>query len=164
MAMEVQLTRQEVALLRASFDTALRAVEAGNHPFGAILADSDGQVLLEAENTVVTGGDITGHAETNLVRLIDRESFSGSLERCTLYASTEPCAMCSAAIYWAGIGRVIYGLGQERFYSSLGEERQRQGLILHCRDVMAHGGRSVEVVGPALEDEAFAVHKGSWAS
>ena len=68
--MEVQLTRRESTLLRASFDLARSAAGAGNHPFGAILADQEGRILLEAENTVVTEDDITGHAETNLVRMI----------------------------------------------------------------------------------------------
>ena len=40
----------------------------GNHPFGSLLVDRDGSVVLEAENTVVTGRDVTAHAEQNLVR------------------------------------------------------------------------------------------------
>jgi tRNA(Arg) A34 adenosine deaminase TadA len=160
--MEIQLTRREADLLRASFEVAARAVKAGNHPFGAVLADKEGRILLEAENTVVTDGDITGHAETNLVRMIDRETYGGALENSTLYASTEPCAMCSGAIYWAGIGRVVYGLSQTRFYSSLTGARKQEGFDLPCREVFARGGRPVEVIGPTLEDEAAEVHAGFW--
>ena len=32
-----------------------------------------------------------------------------ALEDCALYASSEPCPMCLAAIYWARIPRVFYG-------------------------------------------------------
>ncbi len=42
----------------------------GDHPFGSLLVVADGRVL-EAHNSVVTGVDPTGHAETNLVRLRD---------------------------------------------------------------------------------------------
>jgi len=161
--MEVQLTRQESTLLRASFDVARRAAEKGNHPFGAILADQEGQILLEAENTVVTEDDITGHAETNLVRMIRRESYETELSNFTMYASSEPCAMCAGAIYWGNIGRVVFGLSQERFYSILGGIREQEALVLHTRDVLDRGGRPIEVIGPALEDEAAQVHEGFWS-
>ena len=36
--------------LRRSFEVARRALAHGNHPFGAILVDRDGNVLIEAEN------------------------------------------------------------------------------------------------------------------
>jgi hypothetical protein len=36
------------------------------------------------------------------------------------------------------------------------------GLRVGCRDVFAHGQRPSEVHGPALEDEALAVHRGFW--
>ena len=36
--------------LRRSFEVARRAVTHGNHPFGALLVDRSGTVLIEAEN------------------------------------------------------------------------------------------------------------------
>ncbi len=157
-----ELTALDEELLRASFEVALRAAAAGNNPFGAILADQDGKLLLEAENTVVTENDITGHAETNLVRMVRSESYGTDLHSFTLYASSEPCAMCAGAIYWGNIGRVVYGLSQERFYSILGGSREQEALALHIRDVLDRGGRPTEVIGPSLEDEAARVHAGTW--
>jgi tRNA(Arg) A34 adenosine deaminase TadA len=160
--MENELTARDEELLRASFEVALRAAAAGNNPFGAILADHEGKILMEAENTVVTENDITGHAELNLVRMTSEKSLGDMLRSCTLYASSEPCAMCSGAIYWGNIGRVVYGLSQERFYSILGGTREQEALTLHSRDVLDRGGRPTEVIGPALEDEAARVHDGTW--
>jgi tRNA(Arg) A34 adenosine deaminase TadA len=57
------------ALIRRALELARQARDHGNHPFGALLADASGRVRLEAENTVVTERDCTGHAETNLMRL-----------------------------------------------------------------------------------------------
>jgi len=159
--MENELTARDEELLRASFEVASRAAAAGNNPFGAILADHDGKILLKAENTVVTESDITGHAEINLVRMTIGKSLDDMLRSCTLYASSEPCAMCAGAIYWGSIGRVVYGLSQERFYSLLGGSREQEALALHIRDVLDRGGRPTEVIGPALEDEAARVHDGT---
>ena len=86
-----------------------RARAGGDHPFGALLADTDGRVLLEAGNSVVTLHDVTGHAETNLVSAATRRFEAGELAAMTLVASCEPCAMCSGAIYWSGIGAVVDG-------------------------------------------------------
>ncbi len=62
------MDKNDLKLIRLAIDVARRARENGNHPFGAVLADDQGHVLIEAENTVVTSQDCTGHAEANLMR------------------------------------------------------------------------------------------------
>jgi tRNA(Arg) A34 adenosine deaminase TadA len=146
--------------LRAAIALARRAREHGNHPFGAVLADESGAVLLEAENTVVTMRDCTGHAETTLVREASRQFGPEQLATCTLYTSTEPCAMCAGAIHWSGVGRVVYAQSAARLYAIVGPAPEQ--LDLPCREVFARTGRPIEVLGPELEDEASAVHEGFW--
>ena len=146
--------------LRAAIAIARRARPRGNHPFGALLADEGGKLLLEAENTVVTERDCTGHAETNLVRAASRRFTPAQLAKTTLYTSTEPCAMCAGAIHWAGIGRVVYALSEVQLYAIVGPSPDH--LMLPCREVFARSERPVEVLGPAIEDEAAAVHEGFW--
>ena len=157
------LTPAEVTWLRAAIDLARRSRDHGNHPFGALLVDSAGLVVAEAENTVVSEQDVTGHAETNLVRIASRRSGRAYLRSCTLYTSTEPCAMCSGAIYWSGIGRVVYGLSEAGLLELTGRHEDNPTMSLPCRDVFAHGQGEVQVVGPALEDEARSVHDGFWS-
>lgn len=148
--------------LRTAIEIARQAREHGNHPFGALLVDKDNQVLLQAENTVVTGHDCTGHAETNLMRLASQRYSLEELESCTLYTSTEPCAMCAGAIHWGNVRRVIYALGEIDLYDLIGASPEH--LLLPCREVFAHSQRNVKVDGPAheLDMEARAVHEGFW--
>ncbi len=150
----------DLRLLRQAIDVARRARAHGNHPFGAVLADGEGNVLLEAENSVNTEQDCTGHAELNLMRLASRQFSAKVLLRCTLYTSTEPCPMCAGSIFWGGVGRVVYALSEEGLYALTGDSPDK--LLLSCRDVFARGGRPVEVLGPALEEEARQVHEGFW--
>jgi tRNA(Arg) A34 adenosine deaminase TadA len=156
----VELTDTDRGLLRRAIEVARQSRAQGNHPFGALLATETGQVLLEAENTVLTARDVTGHAETNLIRLASTRLDKETLSRCTLYTSAEPCPMCAGAIYWAGLGRVVYGLSQSGLYAMTGAVHDE--LPLPCREVLARGGHAVKVIGPALEDEARQVHAGFW--
>jgi len=156
------LNDAEVAHLRWAIALARTARHHGNHPFGAILVASDGHVLVEAENSVVTSADCTSHAELNLVRLAstqyDQETLAGS----TLFTSTEPCAMCAGAIYWSGIRRVVYALSEERLYALAGAVRANEAMRLPCRNVFASCGRTIVVDGPSLDPEAEEVHIGYW--
>ncbi|MEO8393773.1 MAG: nucleoside deaminase [Chloroflexota bacterium] len=145
-------------LVRRSLQIAADAVAHGNHPFGALLA-KDRQILLEAENTIYGAHDVTNHAETNLVRLAVQRYEFAFLEGCVLYTSTEPCAMCSGAIYWSGIGTVVYACSAPRLADFAGK-----GLEIRSGEVFATGTRKVTVIGPVLEDEAAQVHAAYWKS
>ena len=148
--------------LQTAIEVAQKAREHGNHPFGAILVDENNEVLLEAENTVVSERDCTGHAETNLMRLATKSFSPEKLAKCILYTSTEPCAMCAGAIHWGNVRRVVYALGEAEFYELAGPSPEH--LLLPCREVFARTQRHVEVDGPATElvVEARAVHEGFW--
>jgi tRNA(Arg) A34 adenosine deaminase TadA len=152
----------DTALIRRTLEIARRAVLHGNHPFGALLVDGTGLIVLESENTVETLRDPTGHAETNLVRAAGAKFSRIELAEMTLYTSTEPCAMCSGAIYWAGIGSVVYGLSEAGLLALTGNNPTNETMHLPCREVLARGQRTVQVRGPLLEDEAVLVHKGFW--
>lgn len=155
---------QDQAYIQKTIALAHKARQRGNHPFGAILVGPENEVLLEAENTVVTEKDITGHAETNLIRSASQTYTPEYLALCTLYASTEPCPMCAGAIFWSNVRRVVYGLSEDRLYAIIGEETTDAVLKLACREVFERGSRSIEVVGPVLEEEAGEVHQGFWTA
>jgi len=156
------LNEVDLGHLRRAIALARSARDHGNHPFGALLVSAEDQVLAEAENSVVTSRDCTGHAELNLVRLASTKHDPDALERSTLYTSTEPCAMCAGAIYWSGIRKVVYGLSEDRLYMLTGADRSSEAMRLPCRELFASCGRSIAVEGPALDAEAEEVHLGFW--
>jgi tRNA(Arg) A34 adenosine deaminase TadA len=147
--------------LAEAVELARLAREHGNHPFGALVVASDGRVV-RAENTVVALGDPTGHAETNLVRLAAEELSTEALATSTLYTSTEPCAMCSGAIFWAGIGTVVFALGGDELIELLPEGSAEFSLGMPAREVFARGGHPTSVRGPYDVPGAREVHAGFW--
>ena len=147
--------------IRRCLELAQEARQNGDHPFGALLLDPHGQLLLEAYNTVVSEQNITGHAELNLIRLARQKYAAEFLAQCSLYSSTEPCPMCAGAIFWGNVRKVVYGLSERGLYLVIGKESQ-EVLALPCREVFARGAKAIEVIGPILESEARKVHEGFW--
>jgi len=133
------------------------AVEHGDEPFGSLLVKG-GDIILRAENSVYTGHDMTNHAEMNLIKLAAKQYDTAFLDHCTIYTSTEPCAMCSGAIYWSGIGRMVFACSETRLGEIAGI-----GLNVPSRSILQTGARVVTVVGPTdLQDEAAKVHQEFW--
>ena len=154
---------RDEAFLRRAIGLARRAVEHGNMPFGAILVDADGEVVLEAENTSITDHDPTGHAETNLMREAGRRFEPDYLAGCTMYTSCEPCAMGAGSVYWVGVRHVVYGLDIPGLDAIVGGDPKNPTPHLRAAVVLAGGKYPISLEGPALLEEARAVHEGYWS-
>lgn len=151
-------------LLRLAFDVARKARDSGDHPFGSILADANGIVLMEQGNGYTSeGGDRTAHAERLLASRAAKAYDVEFLAGCTLYTSAEPCAMCSGAIYWAGIGRVVFGQTEKDLKIQTGDHEENPTLDLPCHVVFDAGQRPTELVGPLLADEAAKLQEEFWS-
>jgi len=145
--------------IKKAIKVAKQAKEKGNLPYGCILTDADGKVLLKGENTINTDNDCLAHAEINLIREACKLYDYNVLNSCIIYTSDEPCAMCSSAIYWSGIGKLVFGLSKKAFYDNVGRENLNWVFELGSREVLSKGGREVKVVGPILEDDVLKIHK-----
>jgi tRNA(Arg) A34 adenosine deaminase TadA len=159
-------TKQDLALLRLAAEQGRIARSKGNHPFGAILANDRGEVILKSENTVNTEHNEIGHAETNLMMEAVKKYDKDFLKTCTLYTSVEPCAMCAGAIYWGNVRRVVYGMSESQLLQMTGNDEANQTLALPCREVFARGQKEMTVIGPIkdqlLLEEIAQDHKGFW--
>ncbi|SOZ54724.1 Cytosine/adenosine deaminase [Cupriavidus taiwanensis] len=158
-----ELSPLDLALLRRSIALSDESKARGRHPFAALVADAAGNIIASAgNNSMPPEGDPTQHAElvaaAQAARVLPPEQLAG----CTLYTSAEPCCMCAGAVYWTGIGRVVYALSEHKLLGLTGDHPENPTFSLPCREVFARGQRKVEVVGPALEDEAAAPHAGFW--
>lgn len=130
----------------------------GNLPFGCILINKRGEVILKGENTINTDNDCLAHAEINLIREASKIYDYSYLNDCSIYTSDEPCPMCTSAIYWSGIGKLVYGLSKTKYYKIVGRDDPNWVFEMPTRELLEKGGRKLEVVGPLLEEEASTVH------
>jgi tRNA(Arg) A34 adenosine deaminase TadA len=103
----------EERLVRLAQQAAARAVRRGNPPFGAVLADGEGQPLLTAANTQRTARDPTAHAEINLIRSCARRLGRSQLDGLHVATNAEPCSMCVSALIKARVAAIHYGAPHE---------------------------------------------------
>lgn len=78
-------------------------------PFGAVIVDSNYNVIAVASNTVLKDNDPTAHAEINAIKKACKKLNTHDLTGYKIYATGYPCPMCLSAIIWANIKEVYYG-------------------------------------------------------
>lgn len=140
--------------IREAIELAEEAVENGNTSFGSLLV-VDGDVVRRSRNTTVTDEDITAHPELKLARWAARELDAEQRAACTMYTSTEPCEMCSAAIHYADLDQVVFSVSTGAFAELRGSESS--GFT--CAELIEAKGGETTVEGPILEAEGLAVHE-----
>ena len=158
-----QLSEMDERLLRRAIELSAQAVADGNLPFGAVFADADGNILLEAGTTGVTDNNVLYHAETNVMHAAMSELTAEERASGTLYSSCEPCPMCAGTIYWGAVTRLVFGLGERQLYEIASAQTTTPVAVFGgCRLILERGARNIEVIGPCLVDEARAPHEGVW--
>ncbi|PBC39762.1 tRNA-specific adenosine deaminase [Rhodococcus sp. ACS1] len=145
-----------------TLDLARTARADGNRPFGSLLVDAAGIVLLTATNTAVTDRDVTAHAETNVVRAASASRWAPALASTTLYSSAEPCPMCAGAIYLSGIGRVVYALAAKDLASFPGASDQVRTVPTPMAEVLAGGDGRPEIRHHPMGQAALEPHVDYW--
>lgn len=109
----------DVAGLRLAIDLSRENILLGTGgPFGAVVVDEESGTLIAAGvNGVERLRSSLAHAEMAALAAAEHRLGTYSLaavpERCVLYTSCEPCAMCLGAILWSGVPRVVFAAHRE---------------------------------------------------
>lgn len=155
-------TAQVVTMLERAQASARSAMEAGHHPFAALLVGPDHETVLMTQGNV----DSVNHAEAVLARDAARRYSPAELWSCTLVSTVEPCAMCAGTQYWANIGRLVFGIDERALLAETGNHAENPTLDLPSRQVFARGQKDVRVIGPvpAMVEPITALHRRYWRS
>ena len=148
------MTVDDETFLRRALALAQQARLQGADPFGAVLV-CNGAILHEAMDASVAHPDPTWHAELSVISTYCRTHRRFALAGATLYSSTEPCAMCAGAIYWARLSRVVFSVSQAMLQRLSGGYPK-----LTCAAILNGGRQRVEIVGPLLPAEGLRVFDG----
>ena len=100
--------------MKLALQYAERAFQIGEVPVGAVIVNADGNVIATAHNLVESELDATSHAECLVLRKAMRRLGQKHLEKCDLWVTLEPCAMCAGAISNARIRRLYYAVEDKK--------------------------------------------------
>jgi len=88
--------------MRRALELAAEASAAGEVPVGAVVTLDDA-IVAEARNAMRGSLDPTAHAEMVAIRAAAAKLGIPRVDRCTLWVTLEPCAMCAAAMSLARV-------------------------------------------------------------
>ncbi len=135
-------TSQDDAFMLEALKQADIALSEGEVPVGAVIVDEHKQVIARSYNCTVGKNDPCGHAEIRAIKQAAAVLGNYRLDKCSIYVTLEPCAMCSGAIINARFSRLIYGAdepktGAARSNAQLFENRQLNHSVTVRSGVLA---------------------------
>ena len=87
---------------------AKKSLKTGGIPIGALLVNSDGDIISKGHNKLIQEDSVILHAEMVAIENAGRLSFNDYMDL-TLYTTLSPCPMCSGAIILYNIPKVVIG-------------------------------------------------------
>jgi tRNA(adenine34) deaminase len=95
--------------MKLALEVAEKAAEAGEVPVGAIIVNTQNELVARGYNQPISSCDPTAHAEIRAIRDASIQIGNYRLPGHTLYVTIEPCTMCVGAVVHARLSRVVYG-------------------------------------------------------
>ena len=157
------LSPEDLPHLRRCVALAAEAVDAGDHPFGAVLVAGDGRVLAEDRNRENSAGDATRHPEIDLARWAAANMTGGERAAATVFTSGEHCPMCSAAHAWVGLGRIVYVSSSRQLVAWLAELGMPPSPVIPLAINQVAPGLVVQGPVPGLDEQVRELHRRSRA-
>lgn len=139
--------------MHAALKQAQLAMKSSEPPFGCVLVDSRGEILLEEHDRVCEMKDMSAHGETLLLKKACRALAIDDLQGYTLYTTVEPCAMCFTAGWLNRLSNIVYGASMQDI-SNITQGAQRE-IAITCKEMNKRSGNTMVVTGNILKDEAI---------
>jgi len=153
------VTEQESGFLRQAIDLARAAKAHGAHPFGSLIVDEHGQVIVTARNNAVRPS--ATHATRRKTRLLQSRQVVQRSRSQQMYAIHQRRAMpmCAGAIYWTA-SAASFTRSHRRAVSL--HRQPRRNSTMHCLARILAPDRNNPGRGPFIEEEAG--HQKVWTN
>jgi tRNA(adenine34) deaminase len=131
-------------LMRSAIAVAQSALKTADVPVGALIVDSENNIIATGYNEREAHQDPTAHAEIVAIRRAAQKLGTWRLAECKLVVTLEPCAMCAGAIAQSRIETLVFGAWDEK-----------AGAVGSVWDVLRdpRAIHKMEVIGGVLEAE-----------
>jgi cytosine deaminase len=133
--MAKQPTQEDIHFYQAALQEAQKSLKNGGIPIGSVLV-CDGKIVGKGHNQRMQKGSAILHGEMDAIENAGRLPAS-TYQRCTLYTTLSPCAMCSGTALLYKIPRIVIGenknfMGDEMHLKNKGIEL----IVLQDKDTI----------------------------
>lgn len=132
-------------LMKICIEEAELAIQRGDDPFGGVIADREGNILVRDGNRENSENNRAAHAEMVLIREACKKLGSNDLSGYISVCNGESCPMCCSALIMSGIDQFYYGMPM----------RDGCNPYLTMEDVTSKAVHQCSVVGGILEEECY---------
>lgn len=106
--------RSDEFYMYRALDQAHLAAAEGEVPVGAVVVNTQGEIIGAGSNAPIASCDPSSHAEIRALREAGQHQGNYRLDGCTLFVTLEPCMMCAGAMIHARLARLVYGAAEPR--------------------------------------------------
>ena len=143
--------------MREALHEARVGLESGEPPFGCVIVDPSGEIVVRNHDRVIQHGDMSSHAETLAVREAIGSVETGNLSDYQLISTIEPCAMCFTTAWLNRISRIVFGATMEDVYY-ITQQKQRE-MTITASEMNHRSGNTIELVGGVLVNDCKNIFK-----
>ena len=138
------MTEDDIRWMRRAIEVAsAKGTDPAKAPLGAVIV-LDGREVAAERNQTEELPDATAHAEMMAIRRACEAIEQVELRGATLYATLQPCGMCTMASIWSKVGRVVFGAGRDDVHAMYFEARHIDTLSFiadaYRDDITIEGG------------------------
>ena len=142
--------------MRMAIAEARKGMREGNHPYGSVIV-KDGKVIAKAHSTGVKTHDVAAHADMSAARKLSKKAKTRDLKGCTVYATGEPCPMCSIALALTHISELVIAASYTDLPPQMNPGGKRPGKITY-KEIFKEYGKKVKVQKGVLRDEVLKLY------
>ena len=131
-----------IDFMRFALSEAEKAFERDSVPIGAVIV-RENEVISVAGNEVMKRKDPIAHAEILAIQRACKILSVRILDKCDIYVTLEPCAMCTQAISLAHIQNLYFGAYSPKY-----------GAVVNGAQIFQHSLHKTNFIGGILESES----------
>ncbi len=134
--------------------------EQGDYAVGAVLV-KNGEIIISCANRSKRDESPIAHAETLAIIEASKQFKKRHLQDCVLYATHEPCPMCTSVAVWAKLKGIVYGARIEdmkKYRENNGNEHYLWRTIeIPCEEIVTKSTEAIELIKDFMREECVAL-------
>lgn len=149
MAKKQDIVKNHEFYMKKALKQAYKAFSQDEVPIGALIVAPGGHIIAKSYNKVEQKQCQIAHAEIRAIEKASKKMGNWRLEKCWIYVTLEPCAMCMNLILLSRFAGIVFGARSPIFGYQLDKQGPRQ---LYRKD-------TVKIIEGICETEASGILK-----